>query len=100
MKNDPMLDRNRLIELLLQVLTELGWKPSSGDVIDEIVRGGVLTVPQAAIICGTADQTIYRWIEDADNKGRPLGKTRRHGCLAPRGCSTISRNIKEGCRRV
>jgi hypothetical protein len=71
-----MLDRNRMIAHLLQMLAELGWKPPSGDVIDEIVRGGVLTVPQAAIICETTDQTLYRWLEDAASKGRPLGKKR------------------------
>jgi hypothetical protein len=71
-----MLDRNRIIDLLLQMLMALGWRPPSGDMIDEIVRGGVLTVPQAAIICETTDQTIYRWIEDAASKGRPLGKKR------------------------
>lgn len=43
-----MPDQNRVIDLLLQVLTELGWKPASGDVIDQIVEGGVLTVQQAA----------------------------------------------------
>jgi hypothetical protein len=71
-----MLDRSRIIDLLLQMLAELGWTPPNGDVIDEIVRGGVLTVPQAAIICETTDQTIYRWIEDAASKGRPLGEKR------------------------
>jgi hypothetical protein len=35
-----------------------------------------LTVQQAAIICAVTDQTIYRWIEDAASKGRPLGKKR------------------------
>jgi hypothetical protein len=69
-----MMERDRLIAQLQQMLTELGWKPPSGDAIDEIAHGGVLTVPQAAIICETTDQTIYRWIEDAASKGRPLGK--------------------------
>ncbi len=39
-----MLNRNRMIEQLLQLLAELGWKPVSGDVIDEITNGGLLTV--------------------------------------------------------
>ena len=34
----------------------------------------MLTVAQAAIICEVADQTIYRWIDDASAKGQPLGK--------------------------
>lgn len=69
-----MADKNRIIDLLLQVLTELGWKPPSGDVIDQIVEGGVLTIQQAAIICETTGQTIYRWNDDAASKGQPLGK--------------------------
>jgi hypothetical protein len=68
-----MLDRNRIIDLLLQMLTELGWKPPSGDVFDEIANGGLLTVPRAAIICETTDQTIYRWLADAVRRGEPLG---------------------------
>lgn len=71
-----MPDYNRVIHLHLQLLQELGWTPPSGDVIDEIANGGVLTVPQAATICETTDQTIYRWIEDAVSKGRPLGEKR------------------------
>jgi hypothetical protein len=71
-----MINCDRIIAQLLQMLAELGWQPPSGDVIDEIERGGVLTVPQVAIICEATDQTIYRWIEDAACKGRPLGKKR------------------------
>ncbi|BAR58844.1 hypothetical protein ACVIWV_006119 [Bradyrhizobium diazoefficiens] len=69
-----MLDRNRMIELHLQMLAELGWKPPSGDVIDEISNGGLLTVQRAAIICEVSDQTIYRWNDDATGKGQSLGK--------------------------
>lgn len=68
-----MLDRNRMIEMHLQMLSELGWKPPSGDVIDEIANGGVLTAAQAATICDVTDQTIYRWIDDAASRGQPLG---------------------------
>ncbi|MEH2475687.1 hypothetical protein V1281_003138 [Nitrobacteraceae bacterium AZCC 2161] len=68
-----MLSRSRMIDLLLQMLAELGWKPPSGDVIDEIANGGLLTVPRAAIICETTDQTVYRWLTDADRRGEPLG---------------------------
>ncbi|SDJ74951.1 hypothetical protein SAMN05216338_106339 [Bradyrhizobium sp. Rc2d] len=69
-----MFDRNRMIEMHLQMLAELGWKPPSGDVIDEIANGGLLTVAQAATICEVTDQTIYRWIEDASSKGQSLRK--------------------------
>src|SRR4030088_1595706 len=69
-----MPDRNRIIDLHLQMLAELGWKPPSGDVIDEITKGGLLTVAQAAVIFEVTDQTIYRWIEEAATKGRPLGE--------------------------
>jgi hypothetical protein len=71
-----MLNRDRMIALHLQILAELGWPPPSGDVIDQIASGGLLTVSQAAIICETTDQTIYRWLEDATNKGRALGEKR------------------------
>ncbi|WP_369720339.1 hypothetical protein AB8Z38_24600 [Bradyrhizobium sp. LLZ17] len=69
-----MFDRNRMIEMHLQMLAELGWEPPSGDVIDQIAEGGVLTIQQAATICETTGQTIYRWNEDATSKGQPLGK--------------------------
>lgn len=69
-----MFDRDRMIDLHLQMLAVLGWKPPSGDVIEEIASGGLLTVAQAAVICEVTDQTIYRWIDDAASKGQILGK--------------------------
>ncbi|SRR6266404_7915948 len=71
-----MLDRNRIIAQLLQVLTDLGWKPSSGDVIDQIANGGLLTTAQAATICEVSGQTICRWNDDAARRGGPLGVKR------------------------
>ncbi|MBR1332813.1 hypothetical protein [Bradyrhizobium ottawaense] len=68
-----MFDRNRMIDLHLQMLAELGWKPPSGDVIDEIANGGLLTVREAADICEVSDQTIYRWNEHAAARGQSLG---------------------------
>ncbi|GIQ77092.1 helix-turn-helix domain-containing protein [Bradyrhizobium sp. RD5-C2] len=68
-----MLDRNRMIEQLLQWLADLGWKPPTGDVIDEVTNGGLLTAQQVAVICEVSDQTIYRWNEDAARRGEPLG---------------------------
>jgi hypothetical protein len=46
------------------------------DVIDDIRNGGVLTVPQAATICETTDQSVYRWLADATRRGEPLGLKR------------------------
>ncbi|MCA6097636.1 hypothetical protein [Bradyrhizobium australafricanum] len=68
-----MFDRNRIIEMHLQILAELGWQLPTGDVIDEIANGGVLLVRQAAYICDVSDETIYRWNKDATDKGQPLG---------------------------
>jgi hypothetical protein len=70
------MKHERIIDLHLQMLAELGWKPPSGDVIDEIANGGLLTVAQAATICETTDQTIYRWLADAARRGEPLGLKR------------------------
>jgi hypothetical protein len=70
------MKHERIIDLHLQMLAELGWKPPSGDVIDEIANGGLLTVAQAATICETTDQTIYRWLTDAGRRGEPLGLKR------------------------
>lgn len=69
-----MFDRDHMIDLLLQMLAVLGWKPPSGDVIEEITNGGLLTVAQVAVICEVTDQTVYRWIDDAARKGQPLGR--------------------------
>jgi hypothetical protein len=68
-----MLDRNRMIDQHLQMLAELGWKPPSGDVIDAIATGGLLTTAQAALICEVSGETIRRWNEEAARKGEPLG---------------------------
>ncbi|SHH12938.1 hypothetical protein [Bradyrhizobium erythrophlei] len=44
-----------------------------GDVIDQILAGGLLTTEQAADVCERDKETIRRWCEDADQEGRPLG---------------------------
>jgi hypothetical protein len=67
---DPI---ERITANLEQALADVKRLERAGDVIDAIRDGGVLTVRQAAIICDRDDQTIYRWIEDAAQKGRPLG---------------------------
>ncbi|WP_028165981.1 hypothetical protein [Bradyrhizobium elkanii] len=48
----------------------------TGDLIDDIAAGGLLTAPQAATICEVSDQTILRWLADAARRGRPLGLKR------------------------
>jgi hypothetical protein len=57
---DRLVDRVRRLE-------------RADDVIDAIRNGEVLTVSQAAIICETTDQTVYRWLTDAGRRGEPLG---------------------------
>lgn len=68
-----MLDRKRMIGLHLEMLAQLGWMPPSGDVIDQIATGGLLTTAQAATICEVSGQTICRWNEDASRRGKPIG---------------------------
>ena len=68
-----MIDQNRMIAQLLQMLAELGWTPPTGDVIDQILAGGVLTTTQAADACEASDTTIHRWLEEAAEKREPLG---------------------------
>lgn len=69
-----MLDRDpdRTIAQLLQIAKELGWTPP-GDVIDQIIGGGLLTTAMAAEACEVTPKTIRCWMEDAAAKGRPLG---------------------------
>jgi hypothetical protein len=70
-----MFDRDGLIELHLQILAELGWKPHPiGDVIDLINDGALLTVQQAATICGLTSQRILDWIEHAALVGQPFAE--------------------------
>jgi hypothetical protein len=45
-----MVDRERMIAQLLQMAIELGWTPP-GDVIDEIIAGGLLITTQAMDVC-------------------------------------------------
>jgi hypothetical protein len=67
-----MLDRDKLIALHLEALTELDWTPP-GDVIDQIIAGGLLTTTMAADVCEVTKTTVHRWMEGAAAKGRPLG---------------------------
>jgi hypothetical protein len=67
-----MCDHDKLIALHLEALTELDWTPP-GDVIDQIIAGGLLTTTMAADVCEVTKTTIHRWMEDATATGRPLG---------------------------
>jgi hypothetical protein len=70
-----MFDRDRMIAQLLAMAAELGWKPQpAGDVIDLINEGALLTVQQAAIICGLTSQRILDWIEHAALLGQPFAE--------------------------
>ena len=66
----------------------------SGDVIDEIANGGLLTVPQAAAICEVTDQSIYRWLDHAALKGQPLGKKSATWLIGTARLSTTLRRIR------
>lgn len=71
------MNRDRLIELHLEGLAELGCKlQPAGDVIEQINSGAVLTVQQAAIICELTCQRILDWIEHATLVGQPIAKKR------------------------
>jgi hypothetical protein len=78
-----MLDRERMIAQLLQMAIDLGWTPP-GDVIDQIIAGGLLVTTQATDACEVAKTTIHRWMEEAAAKGRPLGVLSPAGYLIGR----------------
>ncbi|MET4016302.1 hypothetical protein BSZ19_04045 [Bradyrhizobium japonicum] len=76
-----MIDRERLIAQLLQMLADLGWTPpATGDALDQLLRGGLLTGAQAEDVTGRDRDTIVRWHEAAIAEGRPL-----LGVLTPAG---------------
>ncbi|MGV7216424.1 hypothetical protein [Bradyrhizobium sp. UFLA05-112] len=67
-------DRDRLVELHLQMLGLLGWAPPTiEDVIDLILVGELLTLEQAGDICLCSDEQVRRQCELAAKDGRPLG---------------------------
>jgi hypothetical protein len=47
-----------------------------GDALDDLREGGLLTVQQAATVCGVTDQAVYDWIADAARLGRPIAEKR------------------------
>jgi hypothetical protein len=69
-----MIDRDRLVHQLLQMLHDLGWAPPTGDVVDQIIAGGLLTSAQAEDVAERDRDTIIRWNREAIDEGRsPLG---------------------------
>ena len=78
-----ILNRERMIADLLRMAVELGWTPP-GDVIDQIVAGGLLITTQAADACDVTKSTIHRWMGEAEAKGKPLGVLSPAGYLIGR----------------
>jgi hypothetical protein len=67
----------RMIAQLLAMATDLGWRPQpSGEVIDLINSGALLTFQQAATICDLTSQRILDWIEHAALLGQPIAEKR------------------------
>jgi hypothetical protein len=66
-----MFDRDRMIAQLLQMLIDLGWKLPTGDAIDHLIDGGLLTSAQAEDVSARDRDTIVRWHEEAVAEGRP-----------------------------
>ncbi len=68
-----MFDRDRIIDQLLQMLFELGWTPPTGDVIDMILRGELLTLEASADVCECSDEKIRKACEAATATKHALG---------------------------
>jgi hypothetical protein len=68
-----MLDRDKLIDLHLQALTELGWAPTTGDVIDQILRGELLPLASAGDVFECSDEKLRKLCELTAGTKRPLG---------------------------
>ena len=75
-----MLDRDKLIAQLLAMLADLGWTPPTGDAINHLIDGGLLTSAQAEDVSERDRDTIVRWHEEAVAEGRPS-----LGVLTPAG---------------
>ena len=66
-----------LAALLEQAAAALRQRERAGDALDDLREGGLLTVQQAATICGTSGQTIRDWIDDSARRGpRVIGEKR------------------------
>jgi hypothetical protein len=69
-----MIDRDRLITQLLAMLADLGWTPPSfRDVIDQILRGELLTLEQSADVAEGSDEKLRKLCELTAETKRPLG---------------------------
>jgi hypothetical protein len=68
-----MIDQNRIIGQLLQMLAELGWTPPTDDIVDLIHNGELLSLEQAADVCLCSDEKIRKACVAAAATKRPLG---------------------------
>jgi hypothetical protein len=67
-----MIDQNRIIVQLLQMLAELGWTPPN-DVVDLILNGELLSLEQVADVAECSDEKIRKACVAAAATKRPLG---------------------------
>jgi hypothetical protein len=68
-----MIDQNRIIAQLLQMLAELGWTPPTDDIVDLILNGELLSLEQAADVCLCSDEKIRKACVAAAATICPLG---------------------------
>jgi hypothetical protein len=68
-----MYDRDKLINLHPGALAVLGWTLPSGDVIDQILRGELLTLEQAGDVFDCSDEKLRKLCELTARTKRPLG---------------------------
>jgi hypothetical protein len=64
---------DELLDFIVGFANRLRQLEPPGDVIDQILAGGLLTTDQAADVCQRDKETIRRWCEEADREERPLG---------------------------
>jgi hypothetical protein len=62
-----------IIEKLLAVLIELGWKPPVGDWVDAFLDDDVMTTDQAAYSIQRSAQTVRRRAAEAQARVEPIG---------------------------
>jgi hypothetical protein len=68
-----MIDRDRMIELHLQMLAELGWILPTGDWVDAWAEGEAIGTDEAAYIGDCSQQTVRRRAVEAQAAGEPIG---------------------------
>ena len=68
------MNRDRLIELHLEGLAELGWTPPAvQDVVDQILRGELLSLRDAADVFECSDEKLRKLCKLTAETKRPLG---------------------------